>query len=91
MYALEVEGIPVLFPFEPYDVQRDYMAAVMRSFLGKTHGALESPTGTGKTLCLLCASCVWLVWSKNDHPSPRIIYSTRVQVTQVIKEFKTTA
>ncbi|KAH8300994.1 hypothetical protein KR044_009055 [Drosophila immigrans] len=55
-----IAGIPVHFPFEPYDVQRAYMEKVITCLRDGTNGVLESPTGTGKTLSLLCSSLAWL-------------------------------
>ena len=59
MQVVTVEGLDVEFPFEPYAEQVAYMAAVIRALDGKTNALLESPTGTGKTLCLLCATLAW--------------------------------
>ena len=55
-----MDGLHVYFPFKPYDCQKDYMSRVMEALQHKENALLESPTGTGKTLCLLCACLTWL-------------------------------
>ncbi|KAL7436234.1 hypothetical protein ACHAXM_006329 [Skeletonema potamos] len=57
--TVEIESIQIHFPFKPYDVQTKYMAAVIQALNKKEHALLESPTGTGKTLCLLCSTLAW--------------------------------
>ncbi|KAJ8952435.1 hypothetical protein NQ318_014527, partial [Aromia moschata] len=59
MTTVTIKGVPVNFPFEPYDLQKDYMEKS-----NETNGVLESPTGTGKTLSLLCSSLAWLQLKK---------------------------
>uniref|UniRef100_A0A8C3G854 Regulator of telomere elongation helicase 1 n=1 Tax=Cyclopterus lumpus TaxID=8103 RepID=A0A8C3G854_CYCLU len=59
MPSLTLSGVTVNFPFPPYDCQKDYMGKVMECLQKKANGVLESPTGTGKTLCLLCATLAW--------------------------------
>ncbi|KAH6649534.1 helicase C-terminal domain-containing protein [Chaetomium tenue] len=49
-------------PYTPYDVQLDFMRTVY-DVLEKGNGQvgiLESPTGTGKSLSLICATLTWL-------------------------------
>ncbi|KAF3763990.1 DNA repair helicase [Cryphonectria parasitica EP155] len=49
-------------PFSPYDVQLEFMKAAYETLergSGQV-GILESPTGTGKSLSLICASMTWL-------------------------------
>ncbi|KAF3859832.1 hypothetical protein F7725_000087, partial [Dissostichus mawsoni] len=58
MTSLTLKGVTVNFPFVPYDCQKDYMSKVIEC-LQEANGVLESPTGTGKTLCLLCATLAW--------------------------------
>ncbi|KRT78296.1 helicase [Oryctes borbonicus] len=64
MTTLTIRGIPVSFPFEPYPLQKEYMEKVIECLQNETNGVLESPTGTGKTLSLLCASLAWLSMKK---------------------------
>lgn len=52
-------GVEVSFPYEAYDCQLDYMSAVIQALQDGKNALLESPTGTGKTLCLLCATLAW--------------------------------
>lgn len=59
-----IRGIPVQFPFKPYDIQIDYMDKVIECLETESTAVLESPTGTGKTLSLLCSSLAWLQQKK---------------------------
>lgn len=59
-----IRGIPISFPFEPYDLQKEYMDKVIQCLQNNQNGVLESPTGTGKTLSLLCSSLAWLTMKK---------------------------
>ncbi|KAF8407028.1 hypothetical protein HHK36_006152 [Tetracentron sinense] len=59
MPIYKIRGIDVDFPFEAYDCQIVYMEKVIQSLQDKCNALLESPTGTGKTLCLLCAALAW--------------------------------
>lgn len=53
--------VEVEFPYEAYPCQLDYMSSVIQALQEKKNALLESPTGTGKTLCLLCATLAWRV------------------------------
>ncbi|GBM38010.1 Regulator of telomere elongation helicase 1 [Araneus ventricosus] len=55
-----ISGVQVLFPCQPYPVQEEYMKKVIECLQKGVNGLLESPTGTGKTLSLLCSSLAWL-------------------------------
>ncbi|XP_058074806.1 regulator of telomere elongation helicase 1 homolog isoform X2 [Magnolia sinica] len=59
MPIYKIRGIDVDFPFEAYDCQIVYMEKVIQSLQERSNALLESPTGTGKTLCLLCATLAW--------------------------------
>lgn len=59
MVQLQIRGVDIDFPFQPYDCQVSYMEKVIHCLQEGKNGILESPTGTGKTLCLLCATLAW--------------------------------
>ncbi|GAQ79984.1 Helicase [Klebsormidium nitens] len=59
MPVYTLRGVQVDFPFSAYDCQLVYMERVIQALQTGQNALLESPTGTGKTLCLLCATLAW--------------------------------
>uniref|UniRef100_A0A2K5D6F7 DEAD/H-box helicase 11 n=1 Tax=Aotus nancymaae TaxID=37293 RepID=A0A2K5D6F7_AOTNA len=56
----KVGGIHFPFPFTPYSIQKDFMAELYRVLEAGKIGIFESPTGTGKSLSLICGALSWL-------------------------------
>ncbi|XP_024169418.1 Fanconi anemia group J protein homolog [Rosa chinensis] len=62
--SYRIGGIDVEFPYQPYAAQMAFMSRVV-STLDRAvrddhcHALLESPTGTGKSLSLLCSILAW--------------------------------
>ncbi|XP_077474102.1 regulator of telomere elongation helicase 1 [Stigmatopora argus] len=81
MSSITLEGVTVEFPFTPYDCQKKYMERVIECLKRKVNGVLESPTGTGKTLCLLCATLAW-----REHFKDTITSQT---ISEMSKEMET--
>lgn len=73
--TVTIRGVPVSFPFEPYEIQKAYMEKVIECLQNEANGVLESPTGTGKTLSLLCSSLAWLTIKKAQMQAQRQILS----------------
>ncbi|XP_050576329.1 regulator of telomere elongation helicase 1 homolog [Bombus affinis] len=64
MPDVTINNVIVNFPFKPYSIQEEYMVKVIECLQNGKNGVLESPTGTGKTLSLLCSSLSWLLTKK---------------------------
>lgn len=53
------------FPFDPYQIQDQFMRSLYSVIENRKIGIFESPTGTGKTLSLMCGALKWLLDHKN--------------------------
>lgn len=60
------------FPGTPYDVQRQLMCAIYDTIEKRGVGLFESPTGTGKTLSIICAALTWLQRNRVATPPEEI-------------------
>jgi len=47
-------------PYQPYEIQLDFMNNLYRCIEHEKVGIFESPTGTGKSLSLICGALTWL-------------------------------
>ena len=77
MPVFSVNGINVDFPKEPYPCQVDYMRSTISAIMDSTNALLESPTGTGKTLSLLCSTLAWQAHARlmNQRVTHKLEYS----------------
>ena len=58
-HEYKIGGIPVSFPVKAYPSQIAMMAKIIDSLKKGRNCLLESPTGSGKSLALLCAALAW--------------------------------
>ncbi|GLD91604.1 hypothetical protein PINS_up000137 [Pythium insidiosum] len=58
------------FPYEPYAIQLDLMRQLWATIDAGHVGIFESPTGTGKSMSLICGALTWLVKHTDEHGLP---------------------
>ncbi|EED14137.1 DNA helicase, putative [Talaromyces stipitatus ATCC 10500] len=58
-------------PYTPYDIQLEFMSALYDCIEAGKVGIFESPTGTGKSLSLICGALTWL----RDHKRKEFLKS----------------
>jgi len=61
-----VAGHTVRFPHNAYGVQLSFMCKVLQTLQAEKNALLEAPTGSGKTLSLLCSTLAWQEKLKED-------------------------
>lgn len=67
--TFRILGVDINFPFQPYGIQKGMFGKLLTTLTNREHLLLESPTGTGKTLVLLCSALSWQTKSKElKHP-----------------------
>uniref|UniRef100_A0A8C9NCV6 DNA 5'-3' helicase n=1 Tax=Serinus canaria TaxID=9135 RepID=A0A8C9NCV6_SERCA len=54
-----IGGVKILFPCKAYPSQLAMMNAIVKGLNTRQHCLLESPTGSGKSLALLCSALSW--------------------------------
>lgn len=55
------------FPMKPYDIQLDFMKRLYETIENGEFGIFESPTGTGKSLSIICGALTWLLHNRERH------------------------
>lgn len=81
-------------PYDPYTIQLDFMSSLYDVLQESAIGIFESPTGTGKTLSLICGAMTWLRdnvthMCEDDHEIQGIL-SCVVPTSAKLKRFERT-
>jgi hypothetical protein len=89
---LMLEGVQLGFPLEPLRPQLQLMRTALKALNRGISAALESPTGTGKTLALLAAVLGWQRMAAARTPPLRVrvvwVARTHNQLNHAVHEFK---
>lgn len=81
-----VGGYEISFPFQPYPTQMVMMDKLLRAIREGSNALLESPTGTGKSLSLLCSSLAWQQTEKERILRVRISFKPFTILRRVLDE-----
>lgn len=60
MTIIKLNGYTIKLPFNPYEAQVKSMETLLKSFESGDSALIESPTGTGKSLAIICAALGYL-------------------------------
>uniref|UniRef100_A0A8D8UYM9 Fanconi anemia group J protein homolog n=1 Tax=Cacopsylla melanoneura TaxID=428564 RepID=A0A8D8UYM9_9HEMI len=93
--SYEIGGVRIEFPFpfEAYPAQKSMMEKVIQGCNQAENCLLESPSGSGKTLALLCSVLAWqrnekeLAQQQNILPAQQATILQQDKVNQVISQW----
>lgn len=100
MVKLKINGIPIELPYTPYPSQVVSISKLLHSFQNGSSALIESPTGTGKSLSIICSVLGYNAFVQRDIGSPdeqrkpvKIFICTRThsQINQLIEQLRKTA
>lgn len=74
------------FPFPPYKIQADFMKSLYDCLENGNLGIFESPTGTGKTLSIICGALKWLI--DNQEKQKKLLIDKKEELENKIKEIE---
>ncbi|KAF9764424.1 Regulator of telomere elongation helicase 1 [Nosema granulosis] len=77
MVKIKINGIPVDLPYEPYPAQLVTMENILACLSKGESGLIESPTGTGKSLSIICS-----VLAYREHTIKNIAEVRRKKTTE---------
>ncbi|OAG29633.1 hypothetical protein NEDG_00766 [Nematocida displodere] len=90
MHTEKVGGFSVEMPFKPYTAQVQSMEVILSCLENRACGLIESPTGTGKSLSILCAVSAWVKKQREEGAYRRVYICSRThkQLNQLIEQLK---
>ncbi|KAM0686803.1 hypothetical protein COBT_001967 [Conglomerata obtusa] len=89
MPTIKIHSIPITLPFNPYPAQLITMSKIITTISSKSSALIESPTGTGKTLSILCSI---LAYKQSTRDPCKVFICTRThkQIDQMISQLRKT-
>lgn len=84
--ALCIRGCEVSFPHQPYKTQFAMMDKTLQALKNSQNVLLELPTGSGKSLSLLCAAAAWQQSVQKEFKEEEKVNAQKVPLTIKIDE-----
>lgn len=97
MVKVKIGGIPVEIPYEPYPPQLVTISKLIECFQNNANALVESPTGTGKSLSIICSALAYYEharksFDESNKPFKIFICSrTHKQIDQLVDQLRKTS
>ncbi|KAF4325032.1 hypothetical protein BBO99_00000621 [Phytophthora kernoviae] len=89
VFTSAMDGEFFSFPYEPYDIQLQLMRQLWDTLERRHCGIFESPTGTGKSISLICGTLTWLTKHTDEYGLPQASGAEEKVDTTTIEEKNT--